>query len=181
LIQYMLDLPMDREPGAKWVYCTGCSYLLSDIVSKTLGMGTFDFAEQYLLKPLGYTDFRWSGAAAEDPPGVYGLHLRPRDMAKLGYLYLRKGEWDGRQIVSSDWVERATQQRTPVDVAPHFGYGYHWFTVPGMEGYAALGAGGQIILVIPGSDLVIVSTANTEESIFELKEKYVLPSVQESQ
>jgi CubicO group peptidase (beta-lactamase class C family) len=101
----------------------------------------------------------------------------PRDMAKLGYLYLRNGQWDGQQIISSKWVEKATQTHTDVDVDPHFGYGYHGFKVPGMEGYAALGAGGQIILVIPKSDLVIVSTANTEESIFELIGKYVLPSL----
>ena len=177
VVQYMLDLPMVREPGAKWVYCTGCSYLLSDIVRRTSGMGALDFAEQYLLKPLGITDFRWSGAATKDPPGVYGMHLRPRDMAKLGYLYLRKGQWDGQQIVSSEWVQRATQKRTDVDADPHFGYGYHWFTVPAMEGYAALGGGGQIILVIPKSDLVILAPANTEESIFELIEKYILPSL----
>jgi CubicO group peptidase (beta-lactamase class C family) len=181
LIQYMLDLPMARDPGSKWVYCTGCSYLLAAIVGKTSGMSIFDFADQNLLKPLGITDYRWSGDAARDNPGIFGLHLRPRDMAKLGYLYLRKGQWDGRQIVSSDWVEQATQQRTDVDVDPHFGYGYHWFTVPAMKGYAALGTGGQIILVVPESDLIIVSTANTEESIFELFEKYVLPVVQNSQ
>jgi len=164
VVPYVLDLPIG-EPGAKWSYCTGGSHLLSDIVRKTSGMSTFDFAEQYLLEPLGITEFRWSGAAVKDPPGVYGLHLRPRNMAKLGYLYLRKGQWDGQQIVSSEWVEQATQKRTDVDADPHFGYGYHWFTVPGMEGYAALGGGGQIILVIPKSDLVVVSTANTEESI----------------
>ena len=60
---------------------------------------------------------------------------------------------------------------------PHFGYGYHWFTVTSMAGYAALGGGGQIILVIPGSDLIVVTTALTEESIFELIEQYVLPAV----
>jgi CubicO group peptidase (beta-lactamase class C family) len=75
----------------------------------------------------------------------------------------------------------ATQKHTEPVTDPHFAYGYHWFTVPGIGDYAALGSGGQIILVIPESDLVIVSTANTEESIFELIEKYVLPSVRKSQ
>ena len=124
VVQYVPDLPMVGEPGAKWTYCTGCSYVLSDIVRKTSGMSTFDFAEQYLLGPLGITDFRWSGAAAKDPPGVYGMHLMPRDMAKLGYLYLRRGQWDGQQVVA---------------------------------------------------------TANTGESIFELIEKYILPSVRKGE
>jgi CubicO group peptidase (beta-lactamase class C family) len=100
-------------------------------------------------------------------------------MAKLGYLYLRKGQWNGKQIVSAEWVERATQAHVPVTIDEHFGYGYHWFTVTSMEGYAALGGGGQIILVVPKYDLVIVTTAHTEESIFELIEQYVLPAVQE--
>lgn len=99
-------------------------------------------------------------------------------MAKLGYLYLRDGQWDGRQIVSSNWVKSATQRRADVDVDTHFGYGYHWFTVTSMEGYAAIGNGGQIVLVIPKSDLVIVTTAATQESIFELIDQYVLPAVQ---
>lgn len=181
LVQYMLDLPMVREPGEKWVYCTGCSYLLSAIVGKTSGMNIFDFADQNLLKPLGITNYQWAGKAARDNPGIFGLYITPRDMAKLGYLYLRKGQWDGKQIVSSDWVEKATLKHTEIDADPHFAYGYQWFTHPGMEGYAALGSFGQIILVIPESDMVIVSTANTDESIFELIEKYILPAVQKSQ
>ena len=103
-------------------------------------------------------------------------------MAKLGYLFLRNGQWDGQQIVSSEWVKKATQRYAGVD--EHFGYGYHWFTVTslgGYAGYAALGSGGQIILVVPELDLVIVTTARTEESIFELIDQYVIPAVQKSQ
>lgn len=100
-------------------------------------------------------------------------------MAKLGYLYLQNGQWDGQQIVSSGWVEKSTQ--TYAVVNEKLGYGYHWVTVPDMQGYAASGGGGQIILVIPQYDLVIVTTAFTEESIFELINQYVLPAVQNPQ
>ena len=100
-------------------------------------------------------------------------------MARLGYLYLRKGQWDGKQIVSAEWVERATRAHVDVTINEHFGYGYHWFTVTSMGGYAASGQGGQIILVVPQYDLVIVTTGYTEESIFELIEQYVLPAIEE--
>jgi len=180
-IQFLLDKPVTDPPGSRWNYCAGCSHILTAILQETTGMNPRDFAEQYLFKPLGISAGKWMSDPAGIPYGAGGFNLTPRDMAKLGYLYLRKGQWDGQQIVSPEWVENSTRTHADVDVNAHFGYGYHWFTVPEMEGYAALGLGGQIVLVIPKSDLVIVSTAKTEESLFELFDKYILPSVQKSQ
>ena len=179
-IQFLLDKPVTDPPGSRWIYCAGCSHILTAILQETMGMNPRDFAEQYLFKPLGISAGKWMSDPAGIPYGAGGFNLTPRDMAKLGYLYLRKGQWDGQQIVSPEWVENSTRTHANVDVNAHFGYGYHWFTVPEMEGYAALGLGGQIVLVIPKSDLVIVSTAKTEESLFELFDKYVLPAVQKS-
>jgi CubicO group peptidase (beta-lactamase class C family) len=179
-IQYLLDKPIVDPPGSRWSYCAGCSHILTTILQETTGMNPHDFAEQYLFKPLGISAGPWMTDPAGIPYGAGGFNLTPRDMAKLGYLYLRKGQWDGQQIVSSEWVETSTRTHADVDVNAHFGYGYHWFTVPEMRGYAALGGGGQIILVIPESDLVIVTTAKTEESLFELFGKYILPAVKTS-
>lgn len=177
-VQFLLDLPVVTPPGTNWKYCSGCSHLLTAIIHETTGINPRDFAEQYLFKPLGILDVAWMTDRQGIPYGAGGFRLTPRDMAKLGYLYLRKGQWEGRQIVSSGWVDVSTQRYADVDVDPHFGYGYHWFTVPSMKGFAAVGLGGQIVLVIPESDLVIVTTAATQESIFELIDQYVLPSVQ---
>lgn len=177
--QYVLDMPMAEAPGERWNYCSICSHILTSILNETTGMNPREFAEQNLFGPLGIKDVRWIAEPSGIPLGAGGFPLTPRDMAKLGYLYLRKGQWNGKQIVSAEWVERATQAHVPVTIDEHFGYGYHWFTVTSMEGYAALGGGGQIILVVPKYDLVIVTTAHTEESIFELIEQYVLPAVQE--
>lgn len=177
--QYVLDMPMAEAPGERWIYCSICSHILTSILNETTGMNPREFAEQNLFGPLGIKDVRWIAEPSGIPLGAGGFPLTPRDMAKLGYLYLRKGQWNGKQIVSAEWVERATQAHVPVTIDEHFGYGYHWFTVTSMEGYAALGGGGQIILVVPKYDLVIVTTAHTEESIFELIEQYVLPAVQE--
>jgi CubicO group peptidase (beta-lactamase class C family) len=178
--QYVLDMPMAETPGQRWNYCSICSHVLTSILNETTGMNPREFAEQNLFKPLGIKDVEWIADPAGIPLGAGGFPLTPRDMAKLGYLYLRKGQWDGQQIVSPEWVERATQPHVAVTINEHFGYGYHWFTVTSMDGYAALGQGGQIILVVPKYDLVIVTTGYTEESIFELIEQYVLPSLQES-
>lgn len=176
-IQYLLDKPIVDPPGSRWSYCAGCSHILTAILQETTGKNPRDFAEQNLFKPLGISAGTWMTDPDGTPYGAGGFNLTPRDMAKLGYLYLRKGQWDGQQIVSSEWVATSTRTHADVDVNAHFGYGYHWFTVPEMEGYAALGGGGQIILVIPKYDLVIVTTAKTEESLFELFDKYIFPAV----
>lgn len=178
--QYILDMPMAESPGTSWNYCSICSHLFSGILYKTTGMNPYDFAEQHLFQPLGISDIAWIKDPAGLPLGAGGFALTPRDMAKLGYLYLRHGEWEGQQIVSSTWVEKATYSHVDVTMNEHLGYGYHWITVPAMEGYAALGGGGQIILVVPKHDLVIVTTAWTEESIFELIGQFVLPAVRVS-
>jgi CubicO group peptidase (beta-lactamase class C family) len=125
-IQFLLDKPMVEPPGTRWNYCSGCSHILSVILQETMGMNPRDFAEQYLFKPLGISGVRWTTDPDGIPYGAGGFGLTPRDVAKLGYLYLRDGEWDGQQIVSSEWVKKATQTHVDVPVDEHFGYGYHW-------------------------------------------------------
>jgi CubicO group peptidase (beta-lactamase class C family) len=178
-VQYILDRPMTEEPGTRWNYCSICSHILTAVLNKTTGINPRDFAEQYLFEPLGISDVAWIADPDGIPLGAGGFKLTPRDMAKLGYLYLRNGQWDGQQIVSPQWIRKSTQTYSIVN--EHLGYAYHWVTVPEMKGYAASGGGGQIILVVPEYDLVIVTTALTEESIFELIDKYVLPAVQGSE
>jgi CubicO group peptidase (beta-lactamase class C family) len=178
-LQYILDKPMVEPPGTRWNYCSICSHILTSVLQETTDINPRNFAEQNLFKPLGIPGVAWIADPAGIPLGAGGFRLTPRDMAKLGYLYLQDGQWDGQQIVSSAWVEKST--RTYAVVNEDLGYAYHWITVPGMDGYAALGGGGQIILVIPKYELVIVTTALTEESIFELINQYVLPAVQSPQ
>ena len=100
-------------------------------------------------------------------------------MAKLGYLYLHNGRWDGRQVVSEAWVQAATQRHTATD--GDLGYGYQWWTYPRWDAYTALGRYGQTIFVIPSLDLVIVTTAQIEGHgpIYQLIEEYVVPAVQD--
>jgi CubicO group peptidase (beta-lactamase class C family) len=100
-------------------------------------------------------------------------------MAKLGYLYLHKGEWDGRQIVSSQWVEKATQKHVDTDVERD--YGYQWWVNPRLGAYMALGLFGQTVFVMPHEDLIVVTTADLKnhDEIFRLIETYILPAIQD--
>ena len=181
-IQSMLDMPMALQPGTKFNYCSGCTHILSAIVHETTGMGTFDFAKKYLFKPLGITNVRWDNDAAGIPIGGWGLQLTPRDMAKLGYLFLRNGEWDGQQIISAKWVQIATQKHTDTD-DDNRGYGYQWWTYPSLQAYMALGRYGQMIFVIPRLDLIVVTTAQLDnhDELFKLVEQYIVPSIEPAQ
>jgi CubicO group peptidase (beta-lactamase class C family) len=178
-VKQVLDKPMIAAPGSQFNYCSGCSHVLSAVLSQTTGMNPRDFAEQYLFKPLGITNARWDTDAEGIPVGGWGLQLTPRDMAKLGYLYLRQGQWDGQQIVSAEWVANAT--RTHTETGGELGYGYQWWTYPSLKAYTALGRDGQTVFVIPEQDLIVVTTAETygHDQIFQLIQQYILPAVQE--
>lgn len=158
-VQFMLDRRVTWEPGKQFVYCSPAIHLLSPILQQATGMTTLDFARQYLFEPLGFGEVMWP----QDPQGYYDgwadVSLHPHDMARLGLLFLHKGQWDGQQIVSRGWVEEATQVQvaTPAeDVDP---YGYGWWLVPDVEGvYRADGRGGQYIFVLPQWNMIVVTT-----------------------
>ena len=97
---YMLDLPMAAQPGTRFNYCSGCSHVLSTIVQTRSG-NTAAFARKNLFDPLGIKGYQWDTDSQGIAIGGWGLKLTPREMAKLGYLFLHNGLWDGRQVVSS--------------------------------------------------------------------------------
>jgi CubicO group peptidase (beta-lactamase class C family) len=175
-VGYMLDLPMAGEPGTEFNYCSGCSHLLSAIVQQATGQTASEFANEKLFKPLGISNPAWGQTRDGISIGGWGLSLTPREMAKLGYLYLHNGEWDGEQIVAPSWVAAATTRHAD---AGDKGYGYQWWIYPKYGAYAALGRGGQTIFVIPGMDLIFVTTADIadHDPVFRLVDEYVTPAV----
>jgi CubicO group peptidase (beta-lactamase class C family) len=177
-VQFMLDIPMREQPGQQFRYCSGCSHLLSAIVQQRSGMNTRDFAQQSLFGPLGIHAATWEQDRQGMPIGGWGLQLTPRDMAKLGYLYLHEGMWDGRQVVSAKWVSAAVQRHTATDSELGLGYGYQWWAYPRFGAYAALGRSGQTVFVVPKLQLIVVTTASLDghERIFDLIERYVVPA-----
>jgi CubicO group peptidase (beta-lactamase class C family) len=178
-VDFMLGLPIARKPGEAWSYCSGCSHLISAVVAEQTGENPEALARRELFAPLGIgaQDYAWEADPAGLPIGGWGLWLTPRDMAKLGYLYLHQGQWDGRQILLEGWVAEATRKHMPTD--GRLGYGYQWWTYPEWGAYAALGRDGQTIWVAPDDDLIVVMTAATQghDPIFDLIDRYIMPSV----
>jgi CubicO group peptidase (beta-lactamase class C family) len=181
--RYVLGRPMVEEPGIRFNYNSGNTHVLSAIIQDASGMDTLDFARKYLFDPLGISDVEWETDPSGIPIGGWGLQLRPRDLAKLGYLYLNEGAWDGQQIIPADWVRESTQKRVRVEehLEPwdlHYGYGW-WLHEFGA--YAAHGRGGQFIFVIPDLDVVVVFTSWLPESEFVQPEllirDFIVPAV----
>ncbi len=177
-VQFMLDLPMEAVPGEKFEYCNGGSFMLSAILTETTGVTALEFAEEHLFGPLGITDVAWPMNPQGISLGWGDLRMLPGDMAKIGYLMLRDGQWEGEQIVSPSWVEASTKEHIPATLED--GYGYQWW-VDDSGFFVALGYGGQYIVVHPALDLVVVFTSELPENDFyvpqRLLEDYIFPAV----
>jgi CubicO group peptidase (beta-lactamase class C family) len=185
--EFALERPIIHEPGTNFQYACANTMLLSAIIEASTGLGVDEYAEEHLFRPLGISSYYWDhyGDGLADTEG--GLSLAPVDMAKIGYLFLNQGSWNGRHIISPDWVEEST--------GPHIAtgmlgaeYGYQWWRIEGIvegqevEAFFASGLGGQNIFVLPALDLVAVFTAPLNTPDGNLKntlvlQDYILPAV----
>lgn len=167
-VEFVLNQPMEDEPGNTWKYNSGGSHLLSAIIENATGISTRDYAENQIFSKLGFSNYFWE----EDPQEIYfggsGLQLMPKDMAKLGYLFLNNGTWNDNQIVSEEWVSQASEGK--IYLSDRTEYGYQWWVFPRIDAYLALGWAGQIICVIPQHDIVAVFTSSLDESEFPFRE-----------
>ena len=174
-VTFVLGLPMAAAPGKLFNYSSGNSHILSAIIQKKTGMNTYDFARKQLFDPLGIRNPTWDRDPSGIPIGGWGLKLTPRDMAKLGYLYLHEGVWEGKQIVPASWVRNSTRPHIPA--GGDLKYGYQWWIYPPGPWFAALGRFGQGIFVVPSLDMVVVFTAkiDSNDPEAELMLKYIMP------
>ena len=156
-VQFALDRKVMWEPGSHFVYCSPAIHLLSPILQQATGMTALDFARQYLFEPLGIRDVIWLTDPQGYNRGSEGLYLHPHDMAKLGYLWLNNGVWEGKQIVSREWVESAVKTQMMTGGEDDYGYGW-WLDKKAPISYAALGRGGQTVIVVPVWNLMAVTT-----------------------
>ena len=195
-VGFILDLPVRERSFGKFQYNSAASHLLSAIITRSTGSCAQEFAADHLFDPLGIDQpaanfantfsqadvFRnTSGVWPRDPQGNsiggWGLALKPRDMARFGYLYLKSGQWEGGQLITKKWVEDSITPHTP-------DYGYQWWLrdVGGEFTFSAIGQGGNHIFCVPEEDLVIVfaskPTARWQDR-WSLLEEFLIPSVRQ--
>jgi CubicO group peptidase (beta-lactamase class C family) len=187
-IDYILAKPVADEPGTEWYYNGGGTNLLGEVIRETTGLRMDDFAEKYLLTPLGITKYEWDHINPDMIHASGNLKLRPRDMAKFGYLFLSGGIWKGEQIVSQKWIEESTRGHISFPEGSWAsGYGYQWWlktyrsNSTSVDSFYASGWGGQRISVFPSLDMVVVFTGGNyveEEPVDDIITRFILPAVQ---
>lgn len=162
--KFMLDRSTSDEPGSRFEYCSGGMHLLSAAISKATGFSAFDFAKRELFSPLGIVNVTWPSDAQGVSYGWGDLRLEPRDMAKLGYLWLNNGRWEARQLIPKSWMEAAIQpQASPPYTDQKYGYGFWLHTSRRPPEFEAVGRGGQRITVVPEKNIVVVFTGGDFE------------------
>ena len=184
--RYVLNRPMAHLPGETFNYNSGCSILLTAVLQQ-IGLDVAEFGHRHLFSSLGIAEnsYYWSRTSNGMPNGSHGLVMRPRDMARIGYLYLKGGNWNGKQVLALKWVEESTKKQLQMNwkgfVANAYGYG--WFIQP--YGFHSLGYQGQYIFVLPAIEVVAVFTS--ELSLHELErpiqwvENHIILSAEKSE
>jgi len=185
----LLDRPMESHPGTTFTYNTAASITIGQALENAVGVPMADFAYSHLFQPLQITTAEWGRTATGLPNGGSGLYLEPRDMAKFGQVFVSGGLWNGRRIVSSDWVESSTTRHVDVSWSETSGYGYQWwrddfeFEGQKIDSWSTRGYGGQYIFCIPSLNLVVTFTGHNygtsaSQSPFELVQNYILASLE---
>lgn len=183
-ISAFLAHPVPHKPGTHFRYNTPATFMQSAIVQKVTGMSVNKYLQDRLYTPLGITTPVWD----ENPQGIsiggYGLYLMTEDIAKFGLLYLQKGIWQGRQILSSDWVSMATSKQVSNGSSPvsdwDQGYGFQFWRCR-HGAFRGDGKDGQFCIVMPKQDAVVVMTANTSDMQAQLNHvwNHLLPAFQD--
>jgi CubicO group peptidase (beta-lactamase class C family) len=192
-VKATLDLPMINDPGTKGYYCSGGVSVVGRVTENAVHMPLPDFAQKYLFGPMGSAraDWTWNYDLTNADKEYSQIHLRPRDMLKLGILFEDGGRWHGRQVISESWVNTSTTEHSHVDnVSYRYFWWRHMFTVEMPGGaqqvviVAAQGNGGQKIYIAPQYHLVAVFTGggyNGESTPPNtIMEKLILPKLMQA-
>lgn len=212
-VTFVLEQPMQERPGASFNYSSGNYMLLAPILKNSTGEQADVFARKYLFSPLGINDYEWvkcsefwekteggelPSVSKPDPPIQFakrfrdypsmgsGLKMLPRDIAKIGQLYLNRGKWDGKQIVDADWIEESTREQFGNN---EYGLGWRLTSFDSKAGkidcYYATGFGEQCMYIFPEYNLVVVFTQQNYRTMEEGREhtqdilqNYILPAIQ---
>ena len=162
-VQFTIDRPMAEEPGKIFNYNSGATELLAYIFRAATGQDIEEYSAKYLFAPLGIENYYWKRIPSGLADTEGGLYLRPHDLAKICYLFLKDGVWEGKQIVAPDWVKASVTPAVSVVPGGAVKYGLKWWLFPYGESnsrlaWAGSGFGGQLPIIFPEEDMVVVFT-----------------------
>jgi CubicO group peptidase (beta-lactamase class C family) len=181
-IKAFLAHPVENAPGKPFVYNSGATYMLSAIVQKVTGSTVLEYLRPRLYEPLGIENPTWETCPRGISAGGWGLSIRTEDIARFGQLYLQKGMWEGKQLLSREWIEQATRAQVPNGDNPESdwnqGYGYQFWRCR-HNVYRGDGAFGQYCIVMPDQDAVLAITSGVGDmqAVLNLVWNYLLANM----
>ena len=163
-IDYIMGKQIIHTPGLVFNYNDAASHLLSVIVEEAVGLDLLEFAKLYLFNPLDISPRPWITDNRGYPLGCVALYLTSKDMYKIGKMFLQNGIFNGKRVVSEEWIQKSTEVHISTGAVIPFGanYGYLWWIddTDGIKFYMAMGYGGQFIVVAPEKNLIVVATCD---------------------
>ena len=160
--RFMLDLPLHDAPGDAAAYCSGAVNLIGGVVRNATGAWLPEYFDRHFARPLQFRTYHMNLTPTGELYLGGGMHLRPRDLLKLGQLYLAGGVWNGRRVVSKRWVDESVALH-PMNAGGKDGYNWHVNQIAAggrtYRQYEANGNGGQLTMVVPELDVVVGFTA----------------------
>lgn len=177
-VKCYLESVVKFEPGTRFAYNSMNTYMLSAILHEVTGEGLMDYLRPRLWEPLEITQVHWETCPKGIEKGGMGLYIRPEDIAKVGQLFLQKGVWKGKRLVSEKWIEEATSaQITAPGDCGDYNYGYQLWTGRRIHSFLFNGMFGQNVFGFPDSNIVLACTSGNDElfqqsHFFALTHKY---------
>lgn len=167
-VKYVLQLSKKYEPGTRWVYNDACSMLTGAIIEKSSGKKLAEFAREHLFEPLEIKEWYWYTGEGGRTGAMGNLYLTTLDFAKIGYLLLKEGIWQGEQIISKDWITQITTPQITIKGIDPFAdtYSSFWYQSTANVGnqtvsyYYAAGNGGNMLFFVPDLDMVVSLTSS---------------------
>ena len=180
-VRGFLLVPPDQEPGTVFAYSQPCTYTLASVIQRNAGMPLTEYLRSRLFDPLGIEPVGWHTFPPGREQGFSGLHARTEDIAKLGQLYLQRGQWDGVQLIPEQWVAESTSKQidNPGEPNPDWRQGYGFQFWMARHGYRGDGAFGQFCVILPEHETVIVTTAYTldMQAVLDAMWTHLLPGL----
>lgn len=159
-----LESGVGKPPGKEFAYNSMNTFMLSAIIKEKTGQGLTEFLTPRLFEPLGIKHIYWEKSPTGIEKGGWGLSITMEDMGKLGQLFLQKGMWKGKRLLSEDWIKEATSKKINThSILDSCGYGYQVWMGHRKNSYLFNGMLGQNVLVFPDIQLIIVTTAGNTE------------------
>ncbi|MBC7614721.1 MAG: serine hydrolase [Pedobacter sp.] len=188
-VEFTLNLPINKSKIAmpRWDYFTAGVVLLGDIINKSVPNGLEKYADKNLFQPLGITKYKWQFTPQKVANTAGGLQLRSLDYAKFGQLYKNQGNWNGKQILTQEWVTKSLSKQMKISEGEYYGYLF-WnktYTVGGKnyEVYYSSGNGGNKIFIFKNQPFVIIITSTAynqaygHKQVDKIMQEYLIPAI----